>query len=124
MQDAAGVRLARPQRLEQRRKRADLTLRPNELKLQVITIHLKPELEALIQQDVPRGTYQSADEFVERAVQMLHDLEQWLADNRDEIAAKIEAGYASAERGDLIDGEQVRTRMSERKQVWREQNKN
>ena len=87
-----------------------------------MTIHLRPELEALIQQDVQRGAYHSADEFVERAVQMLHDQEQWLADNRDEIAAKIEAGYASAERGDLIDGEQVRTRMSERKQVWREQN--
>ena len=88
-----------------------------------MTIHLKPELEALIQQDVRRGTYQSADEFVERAVQMLHDQEQWLADNRAENAAKIEAGYASVERGDLIGGEQVRTRMSERKQAWPEQNK-
>jgi len=88
-----------------------------------MTIHLKPELEAIIQQDIQRGPYQSADEFVERAVQMLHGQEQWLAENRTEIAAKIEAGYASAERGDLIDAEQVRARMNERKQLWRQQNK-
>jgi hypothetical protein len=31
-----------------------------------MTIHLKPELEALIQRDVERGPYQSVDEFVER----------------------------------------------------------
>jgi putative addiction module CopG family antidote len=88
-----------------------------------MAIHLKPELEALIQQDVERGPYRSADEFVERAVQMLHDQEQWLADNRDAIAAKVESGYASAARGDLIDAEQVRARMNERKQAWREQSK-
>jgi putative addiction module CopG family antidote len=87
-----------------------------------MTIHLKPELEALIQQDVERGPYQSVDEFVQQAVQMLHEQEQLLADNRAEIAAKIEAGYASAERGDLLDAEQVRASMNEHKQAWREQN--
>jgi antitoxin ParD1/3/4 len=87
-----------------------------------MTIHLKPELEALIQQDIQRGSYQSADEFVEQAVQMLHEQEQWLAENRDEIAAKIESGYASAEQGDLLDPEQVRAELMERKQAWRDQN--
>jgi hypothetical protein len=48
----------------------------NRLKLSAMTIHLKPELEALIRQDVQRGPYQSADKFVERAVQMLYDHEQ------------------------------------------------
>jgi antitoxin ParD1/3/4 len=100
-----------------------LTVPPNEPNFTGMTIHLKPELEALIQQDVQRGPYQTADEFVERAVQMLHDQEQWLADDREDIAAKVEAGYASAERGDLIDAEQVRTGMNQRKQIWREQNK-
>jgi putative addiction module CopG family antidote len=87
-----------------------------------MTIHLKPELEALIQQDVKRGPYQSVDEFVQQAVQMLHEQEQWLAENRSEIACKIEAGYASAERGDMLDAEQVRARINEHKQAWREQN--
>ena len=83
-----------------------------------MTIHLKPELEAVIQQDVERGPYQTAEEFVERAIQMLHDQEQWLAENRAEIAARIEEGYAAAKRGDLIDAEQVRAWMDEKKRVW------
>jgi len=70
-----------------------------------MTIHLKPELEALIEQDVERGPYQSVDEFVAQAVQMLH--EQWLADNRADIAAKIEHGFRQAERGELVDGEEA-----------------
>ena len=87
-----------------------------------MTIHLKPELEALIQKDVERGPYQSADEFVEQAVQMLHEQEQWLADNHADIAAKIEEGYGSAERGELLDSEQVRAQVDDRKQAWRNKN--
>jgi len=46
-----------------------------------MTIHLKPEIEALIQKDLERGPYRSADEFVERAVQMLHEEEALLAND-------------------------------------------
>ena len=53
---------------------------------------------------------------------MQHGQEQWLADNRADIAAKIEEGYASAERGELLDPEQVRAQVSERKQAWRNEN--
>jgi putative addiction module CopG family antidote len=87
-----------------------------------MTIHLKPELEALIQEDLERGPYQSADEFVALAVQMLHEHEQWLADNRAQIAAKIEQGYAQAERGELIDSVEVRARLNERKRAWGDHN--
>ena len=87
-----------------------------------MTIRLTPELEALIQRDVERGPYRSADEFVEQAVQMLHEQEQWLADNRADIAAEIEEGYASAEQGELLDPEQVRSQINERKRTWRNEN--
>jgi putative addiction module CopG family antidote len=70
-----------------------------------MTVSLKPELEAMIQGDLERGPYRSVDEFVERAVRMLHEQEEWFAGNRDEIAALIEHGFAQAERGELIDGE-------------------
>lgn len=79
-----------------------------------MAIHLKPEMEALIQRDVERGPYQSADEFVAMAVQMLHEHEQWLYDNRTGIAAKIEHGFAEAERGELVDGEEAFRRLRER----------
>ena len=86
-----------------------------------MTIHLKPELEALIKEDVERGPYQSADEYVAQAVQMLHAQEQWLVDNRADIAAKIEQGYAQAERGELVDGEEAFRQLRQRHDEHRTQ---
>jgi Arc/MetJ-type ribon-helix-helix transcriptional regulator len=65
-----------------------------------MTIHLKPELEALIQKDVERGPYQSVDDFVERAVQMLHEEEALLANDRHVIHEKIERAFGQFERGE------------------------
>ena len=87
-----------------------------------MTIHLKPELEAFIRTEVDRGAYRSADEFVERAIQLLHDHEQWLAENQAEIAESIQQGYASAVNGSLLDSEQVRARMVDQKKAWRDAN--
>jgi antitoxin ParD1/3/4 len=86
-----------------------------------MTIHIKPELEALIQEDVERGAYQSADEFVAQAIQMLHEQERWLAENRTDIAAKIEDGYAQAERGEMADGEEAFRQLRQRHDQHRTQ---
>jgi putative addiction module CopG family antidote len=83
-----------------------------------MTIELRPDLEALIEKDVQRGPYRSANEFVEQAVQLLHAQEEWLAENRAEVAARIEEGYTAAKRGELIDGDQIRAGMKERKRAW------
>ena len=85
-----------------------------------MTIHLNPELEQLIQRDVERGSYQNVHEFVERAVQMLHEQEEWLSLNRAEITEKIEEGCAAAGRGELIDGDRVRAQIEEQKRGWRD----
>jgi hypothetical protein len=55
---------------------------------------------------------------------MLHEQEEWLSANRAEIAEKIAKGYASAQRGDLIDEQQLRDRVSVRKQEWLAQPRN
>jgi antitoxin ParD1/3/4 len=81
-------------------------------------IELKPELEALIKQDVERGLYKSVDEFVEQAVSLLHEQEAWLAEQGSEIRAKIEEGYAAAQRGELVDSGDVRSRLEEKKRAW------
>jgi putative addiction module CopG family antidote len=81
-------------------------------------IHLRPELEEMTKQDVQRGPYQTADEFVEHAVSLLHQQESWLAEHAAEIRKKIEQGYASAQRGELLDSEEVRVGMEEKKRVW------
>jgi putative addiction module CopG family antidote len=78
-------------------------------------IRLRPELEELVKQDVQRGAYETVDEFVEQAVSMLHEQEAWLAANRAEIRDKIDQGYASAQRGELIDPDEVRSRLAELK---------
>ena len=78
-------------------------------------IRLRPELEELVKQDVQRGPYETVDEFVEQAVSMLHEQEAWLAANRAEIRDKIDQGYASAQRGELIAPDEVRSRLAELK---------
>jgi hypothetical protein len=57
-------------------------------------IRLSPELEALIAKDRGARLISAADEFVIQAVQLLHEQEQWLADNGRDIAAKIEQGFS------------------------------
>jgi Arc/MetJ-type ribon-helix-helix transcriptional regulator len=43
-----------------------------------MTVQLSPKLEALVKQDVERGLFRSAEEFVERAVTELHEREEWV----------------------------------------------
>jgi len=80
-----------------------------------MNIRLKPEVEKLVEQDVQRGPYQTADEFVERAVVLLHEQEVWLAEHAADIDAKIREGYAAAKRGELIDADKVRQSMDRKK---------
>jgi putative addiction module CopG family antidote len=82
-------------------------------------IRLRPELEAAIRQDVQRGAYQSVDEYVEHAISMLHEQEAWLAAHRTEIESKISEGYAAAQRGELLEPEEVRSRLGEVKRAQR-----
>ena len=81
-------------------------------------IRLRPELQKLVQEDVEHGPYQSADEFVERAVVLLHEQESWLAENATQIDAQIREGYAAAQRGELLDAESARQSMTEKKRAW------
>jgi Arc/MetJ-type ribon-helix-helix transcriptional regulator len=81
-------------------------------------IRLRPEIEELIKQDVQRGPYQTVDEFVERAVSLLHEQEAWLAEYGPEIRAKIAEGYAEAQRGELIAADEVLSSFEQHKRAW------
>ncbi len=81
-------------------------------------IHLRPELEKLIEGDVQRGPYQTVDEFVEHAVCLLHEQEAWLSKHSTEIGKKISEGYAAAQRGELVDSDQVRRSQDQKKRTW------
>jgi Arc/MetJ-type ribon-helix-helix transcriptional regulator len=84
----------------------------------IVKIHLRPELEEMIERDVQRGPCQTVDEFAEHAISLLHEQEAWLAERGTEIRARIERGYAAAQRGESIDSDQVRFRPDERKPAW------
>jgi Arc/MetJ-type ribon-helix-helix transcriptional regulator len=71
-----------------------------------------------VKRDVQRGPYQTVDEFVEHAISLLYEQEAWLAEHGTEIQAKIEQGYAAAQRGELIGSDQVRSELHERKRAW------
>jgi putative addiction module CopG family antidote len=80
-----------------------------------MTIHLPAELERLIRQDVERGPYRTVDEFLEQAVRLLHDQEDWLAFHRATIATSVQAGREAAARGELHEATEVQAAMEERK---------
>jgi len=78
-------------------------------------ITLQPEHERLIAEVLRSGSYQNPDEVIQQALELLRDRDAWLAENR----AKIEEGYAAAQRGELIDADQVRVQMEKKKSAWR-----
>jgi len=79
-----------------------------------MAITLRPEDEQLIAEALHSGAYQSPDEVIKRALELLKQRDTWLADNR----AKIEEGYSAAQRGELLDGDQLRANMEEKKGAW------
>jgi antitoxin ParD1/3/4 len=83
-----------------------------------MTVTLSPEQERRMAGVLRSGAYQNAEQVLDRALEMLLAQEEWLAESRDHIAASTELGYAEAERGELIDGDEVRSRMAARKNAW------
>jgi antitoxin ParD1/3/4 len=79
-----------------------------------MSITLQPEHERLIAEALRSGAYQNPEQVILRALELLHDRDAWLAESR----AKIEEGYAAAQRGELIDSDQVRVQMEDKKRAW------
>ena len=86
-----------------------------------MTIELKPEQQRVIDLAVRSGAYESPGDVLDQAFEIIReqlDLEDWMLEEREAIAAHIEKGFAQAERGELIDGDAVveilRQRRAER----------
>lgn len=83
-----------------------------------MTVELKPETEALIQKRLESGAFSTPEEVIERPLEFLSLEEDWLAEHRDEIAANIQEGWDEAQRGELIEGDHVRSDMRQFKADW------
>ena len=71
-----------------------------------MTIDLKPEQQRVIDLAVQSGAYRNPSEVLDQALEIIReqlDLEDWMLGQREEVAAHIAAGFAQAERGELID---------------------
>ena len=70
-----------------------------------MNITLKPEQEALIHAKLQSGQYQTVDDVIQAALDLLEEQdkadEQWVVETR----IKVDKGIASLERGEGIDGE-------------------
>ena len=83
-----------------------------------MTITLRPEHEQLVAEVLRTGAYQSAEEVIGRALEMLHSEDEWLQDQKDAIGAKIERAFGQFERGEFLSPEESRADMEKRKARW------
>jgi len=86
-----------------------------------MTIDLKPEQQRVIDLAVRSGAYQNPGEVLDQAFEIIReqlDLEDWMVEQREAMAAHLEKGFAQAECGELVDGnaavEMLRRRRAER----------
>ncbi len=83
-----------------------------------MTITLRPEHEKVVTQAIQSGAYQSPEEVIERALEVLRFEDTWLLDHRDEIAEKIDRAFGEFERGEFLSAEESRADMEKRKAAW------
>ena len=76
-----------------------------------MNVHLTPELEQLVQSKVKSGRYNSASEVVREALRLLEQRDEVFTLRKDEIRQQIEAGWQSATRGEIVDGDEVFDRI-------------
>lgn len=84
-----------------------------------MTIEIKrPEIEALIQQRLHSGAFESVEDVLFDALEIQREREVWLQENKDDIRAKIDRGLAQLDRGEGIPGEELRARLAADKAAW------
>lgn len=83
-----------------------------------MAIDLKPEQQHVIDLAVASGAYQSPDEVIDHALEIIREqlaLGDWMLEQREGVAAHIAEGFAQAERGELIDGDAVISALQKRR---------
>jgi antitoxin ParD1/3/4 len=72
-----------------------------------VNISITPELDAFLQSRVSSGRYQTTSEVVREALRLLERREKERDEAFTQLKAKLERSTGQAERGELIDGEEV-----------------
>ena len=72
-----------------------------------VNISLTPKLGAFLRSRVRSGRYQTSSEVVREALRLLEREEKEREEGFQQLKSKLERGAAQAERGELIDGDEV-----------------
>jgi antitoxin ParD1/3/4 len=78
----------------------------------------RPEIEALIQQRLHSGAFESVEDVLFDALEIQGEREAWLQENKEAINARIERGLAQLDRGEGISGDELRGRLEADKAAW------
>jgi len=83
-----------------------------------MTIELKPEHQRMIDLAIQSGAYQNSDEMLDQAFEIIREqlrLEDWMKEQRETLASQIAVGFAQAEHGELMDGEEAVQMLRQRR---------
>ncbi len=78
----------------------------------------RPEIEALIQQRLHSGAFESVEDVLFDALEIQGEREAWLQENKEAISTKIDSGLAQVERGEGISADQLRKRLAANQTAW------
>jgi Arc/MetJ-type ribon-helix-helix transcriptional regulator len=67
-----------------------------------MAIQLNPNQEHRVAEALRSGAYRSPDDVIDRALDVLHEQDEWLMANRQAIDAHIREGIEELERGEGI----------------------
>jgi antitoxin ParD1/3/4 len=69
------------------------------------------ELRSFVQAELGSGRYASLDELLVEGLRVLREHEAFIEGHREALRTLIAEGVAQAERGELLDGEEVLERL-------------
>ena len=79
-------------------------------------LHLEAQSAQRIRRDIDLGHYREPAEVVAHALSLLQDEQEWLAQTRDHLDARITESMAQIERGEGVPGDQLLDVLADRRQ--------
>ena len=79
-----------------------------------MNVSLTPELERLVTEKVESGLYGSASEVIRDALRLLQERDELRRARLEELRREIARGVEQADRGELIDSDQVFRELRQR----------
>ena len=83
-------------------------------------ITIAPELQQQLEAKVASGRYSSADQVLREALSLLDERDERLNAALDDVRAKVRAGLAAADRGELTDGDEFFAELEREEQANRQ----